>query len=233
MQRATSGALILSCSIRYAAPNLLPGLKGLTLLFLVVYLQDGSLNVPGTCVRSRDGTERLSVQDSYDPHSTAFASNRKQGLGGLGLRSWRITEGPIAVNQGGLEADFVAEATHQGFPGVVCGGILGCLVESHGNWTAALAMMDEAKLSAPPLTVTASFQVDCLKPTPIDRELKLISHVTEMNSKRAKVVVDIYCDLSRNPESPPALGDSEAERELSLCARGTGVFMKIGAIRAL
>ena len=75
-------------------------------------MQDGSLNTPGSCIRSKDGTERLSVQDSYDPNSTAFAASAN----GLGLKSWRIEEGPITVNKGGLEADFVAGEAHQVCP---------------------------------------------------------------------------------------------------------------------
>ena len=44
-------------------------------------------------------------------------------------------------------------------PGIINGGIVSSLFDCHGNWTAAIALMDKAKLPRPPLTLTAELLV--------------------------------------------------------------------------
>ena len=44
-------------------------------------------------------------------------------------------------------------------PGIINGGIVSALFDCHGNWTAAIALMDRAKLPRPPLTLTAELLV--------------------------------------------------------------------------
>ena len=130
---------------------------------------DGTRNDPGSCV-AQPGTTRLSIQESYDPNGVAFASG-PSNPDGLGLRSYR------GQAPGSLDAEFTARAAHQGFPGIVCGGILGALCESHANWTAAISIMDHFSTPSPPLTVTHSFTVELLSPTPVDEPLLLRSRV--------------------------------------------------------
>ena len=36
------------------------------------------------------------------------------------------------------------EEHHQAFPGMINGGIIGTLLDCHGNWTAAIALMDKS-----------------------------------------------------------------------------------------
>ena len=40
------------------------------------------------------------------------------------------------------------------FPGIINGGIVSAIFDCHGNWTAAIALMDKACLPKPPLTLT-------------------------------------------------------------------------------
>eukprot|EP00798_Chlamydomonas_sp_ICE-L_P002805 gene2805-12680_t len=72
---------------------------------------------------------------------------------GLHLRSHRVTNG--------LEATVVIPSKFCAFPGVINGGILSTLVDCHGNWTAAIALMDRSCLPKPPLTMTSNAQVHC------------------------------------------------------------------------
>ena len=45
------------------------------------------------------------------------------------------------------------------------GGAIGALFDCHGNWTAAIALMDHSSLSKPPLTLTTEVQVwSCCAP---------------------------------------------------------------------
>ena len=75
----------------------------------------------------------LSVQEEFAPNSICFGcgpANTK----GLKIRSFRT--------ENGLYMEFNPEEHHQAFPGMVNGGILGALLDCHGNWTAAVAIMD-------------------------------------------------------------------------------------------
>ena len=44
---------------------------------------------------------------------------------------------------------FEPEEHHQAFPGMINGGIIGTLLDCHGNWTAAVAIMDDQGLDEP------------------------------------------------------------------------------------
>ena len=70
---------------------------------------------------------------------------------GLQLKSFRIDKG--------LEAHIQLPKTYQAFPGIMNGGAVGGLFDCHGNWTAAIALMDHSSLPKPPLTLTTEVLV--------------------------------------------------------------------------
>ena len=74
------------------------------------------------------------------------------------------------------------------------GGILGTLLDCHSNWTAAMHLMREAGLGAPPCTVTAEFHVRLLRVTPSTGPLSLRAHVVESAAHRATVEATIEAD---------------------------------------
>lgn len=55
---------------------------------------------------------------------------------------------------GGLEATLTLDKKYCAFPGIINGGIVSAIFDCHGNWTAAIALMDRACLPKPPLTLT-------------------------------------------------------------------------------
>ena len=73
---------------------------------------------------------------------------------GLHLKSFRVDNG--------LSATVCLDKKYQAFPGIINGGIISALFDCHGNWTAAIALMDRAKLPRPPLTLTAELLVCAL-----------------------------------------------------------------------
>jgi hypothetical protein len=75
---------------------------------------------------------------------------------GLHLESFRV--------QNGLSATVQLASKYQAFPGIINGGIISALFDCHGNWTAAIALMDRAKLPRPPLTLTAELLVSSASP---------------------------------------------------------------------
>ncbi|KAF8072597.1 hypothetical protein HT031_000257 [Scenedesmus sp. PABB004] len=164
-----------------------------------------------------EGTEEIAVQVAYTPKSQCFGCGPAHP-DGLHLRSMRIDSG--------LEARISLPAKYCAFPGILNGGILSTLLDCHGNWTAAIALMDRSCLPKPPLTLTASMLVSYKEPTPPDTELIVRSHVVAVREGqtglgKAAVEVDVALLL-------PQPGGGE-----KLLVQGTGIFKRLGALRAL
>ncbi len=88
---------------------------------------------------------------------------------------------------------FTPEKYHTAVPGYVYGGLIASLIDCHGTGTAALAAYRAENRdydSLPPFRfVTASLQIDFLKPTPLGVELELKGKIIEI--KRKKVISEI------------------------------------------
>jgi len=80
---------------------------------------------------------------------------------------------------------------HSAIPGYVYGGLIASLIDCHSTGTAAAAAYRQAGRpmgTEPELRfVTASLQVDYLKPTPLDVELEIRGQVEEIKGR--KVIV--------------------------------------------
>lgn len=142
---------------------------------------------------------KKSVQDAYAPNSICFGcgpSNKE----GLQIKSYRTEEG--------LEMEFECEEKHQAFPGVINGGLIGSLIDCHGNWTAAIAIMDKNGLDAPQCTVTAQYEVKLKRPTPFGSKLMLKSRVLALQTDRAEVIIEL-------------------KAEGKTCATGRGLFVAV------
>ena len=155
-----------------------------------------SLSLPK---RSMAREEKQSVQEKHAPSSICFGCGpaNKQGLK---IRSFRTDNG--------LEMEFDASEEHQAFPGMINGGIIGTLLDCHGNWTAAIALMDKTGDSEPPCTVTASYNVKLRRPTPYGTTLRVTGEVTSIEKDRAFVRMSLFA------------GDKE-------CATGEGLFVAV------
>ena len=82
------------------------------------------------------------------------------------------------------------------------GGIIGALLDCHGDWTAIWSMMQRDELTEAPCMVTAEFSVKLLRPTPTDRELVIHGRTVELGRRHAVVestlgVEDEVCARSR------------------------------------
>jgi acyl-coenzyme A thioesterase PaaI-like protein len=119
-----------------------------------------------------------SLQDRFAPGDRCFGcgpANEK------GLRLKSRLHGDEVV------AEWTPDAHHEAFPGVLNGGIIGALLDCHGNWTAAWHFMARDGLEKPPTTVTAEFHVRLRKPTPSKAPVRLRAHVAESSGRRATV----------------------------------------------
>ena len=141
----------------------------------------------------------LGVQHQYAPSSICFGCG-PANVDGLQIKSYRI--------ENGLRMSFIPDAHHQAFPGMINGGIIGTLLDCHGNWTAAMALMDQDGSDEPPCTVTASYSVQLRRPTPNDTELHITSQVVSIEGN--KVNVELLM-----------------EAEGKVCATGKGLFVAV------
>lgn len=91
-------------------------------------------------------------------------------------------------------ARFTPKPYHMAVPGYVYGGLLASLIDCHGTGTAAAAGYRAAGRtmgSEPALRyVTASLQVNYLRPTPIDGILEIRGRIKEVKGR--KVIVEAW-----------------------------------------
>lgn len=139
------------------------------------------------------------VQRQYAANSICFGCGPANELG-LQINSYRTEQG--------LELRFTPSEEHQAFPGMVNGGIIGTLMDCHGHWAAAIALMDEQNLDEPPCTVTASYSISLRRPTPTDSELVITAYAEDINENR----VNVRMELKANDK---------------ICATGKGLFVAV------
>ena len=128
---------------------------------------------------------RESLQDRYAPDNRCFGcgpSNEK----GLQIKSF--PEGDDMV------AEFTPGPEHEAFDNMLCGGIIGTLLDCHMNWTAAFHLMEINTLDGPPCTVTAEYTVKMQQPTPTGGKLRVIAWVKKASTDRALVAGHIEAD---------------------------------------
>lgn len=93
---------------------------------------------------------------------------------------------------------FMPKDYHTAIPGYVYGGLIASLIDCHGTGTAALAAYRAENREHDTLPahrfVTASLQVDYLRPTPIGSELELRGKIIEIKGK--KVISEITVSLN-------------------------------------
>jgi acyl-coenzyme A thioesterase PaaI-like protein len=126
-----------------------------------------------------------SLQERYAPDSICFGCG-PANADGLHVRSF--PEGDETV------AAWTPSAHHEAFPGVLNGGIIGTLLDCHGNWTAAHHLMRRTGADHPPTTVTAEYSIRLVRPTPSGRELRLRANVVSSSDARATVEGSIEVD---------------------------------------
>jgi len=120
------------------------------------------------------------VQDFYpDDVAHCFGCGR---LNREGHQLKTVWEGDETVSR------FTPESYHTAIPGYVYGGLVASLLDCHGTGGAAAAMLREEGREIgegeAPRFVTASLQVDFLKPTPLGPELEVRGRVMEITDRK-------------------------------------------------
>jgi acyl-coenzyme A thioesterase PaaI-like protein len=94
---------------------------------------------------------------------------------------------------------FTPKPEHLALPGFVYGGLVASLIDCHGTGSAALALHlknghEVGDGSEPPRFVTASLNVNFVKPTPHGVPLKAIGSVTEIHPKKFRVETEVFAN---------------------------------------
>lgn len=93
---------------------------------------------------------------------------------------------------------FIPKIYHIAIPGYVYGGLIASLIDCHAMGTAALASYRadgrEPGTMPPYRYVTASLQIDYLKPTPLGVELELRGKVLELKGKKVISEITVSAD---------------------------------------
>lgn len=118
------------------------------------------------------------LQEAHSPQSVCFGCGPMNEKG-LRIRSFPQGDECVAI--------WRPETHHEAFPGMLNGGIIGSLLDCHSNWTAAWALMKQARTDHPPCTVTADYLIKLKRPTPSHQPVELRAYVAEIQEDRATI----------------------------------------------
>ena len=130
-----------------------------------------------------------SLQERFAPATRCFGCG-PANANGLHIGSREAMNG----RDGELVATWRAQPHHAAFENVLNGGIVGTLLDCHGNWTAAMRIMRDRGLDRPPGCVTADYAIRLRRPTPVDRELGLHAWPVSLDGDRVVVDGEIVVD---------------------------------------
>ncbi len=133
---------------------------------------------------------KKAVQDFYpDDFAQCYGCGRLNEFGHQIKTYW---DGDETVTK------FYPKPYHTALPGYVYGGLLASLIDCHGTGTAALAAFRNENRDVdtlPPFRfVTASLQVDYLKPTPIGVELEIRGRVVELKGRKVISEMSLFAN---------------------------------------
>lgn len=142
----------------------------------------------------------VALQDLAAPDGVCFGCGSKNEHG-LRIKSYWDADGIHIV------ATHTPDARYVGWPTLVYGGLIGCLVDCHSNWTAMAYHYRAEGREAGTLPrvdcVTGSLGVKYIKPTPMGVPLRLKARVEGEVARKTRVLCEVYAG-----DVLTALGDS-------------------------
>lgn len=144
--------------------------------------------------------QQSSLQDIIAPDGVCFGCGAKNKHG-LQIKSYWDTDAKHVI------ARFTPDDRYVGWPSLVYGGLISCLIDCHSNWT-VMANHYRAENREPGSLpridcVTGTLNVKYIKPTPMGVPLLLKAHVDGEVLKKTRVICEVYAN-----EVLTALGDS-------------------------
>lgn len=136
-------------------------------------------------------SEKQAIQDIYpDDYAWCYGCGRLNEKGHHFKTYWEVDH-TVTI--------YTPDPAHTAIPGFVYGGVLASLVDCSGTGSAALALHrknghEVGDGAVAPRFVTASLNVNYLRPTPQNVPLKAIGTVEEIHPKKWKVFLDVYAN---------------------------------------
>ena len=129
------------------------------------------------------------LQDIIAPDGVCFGCG-PQNPNGLQIKSY--WEGEYVIMH------YTPLACHVGWPSLVYGGLISCLIDCHSNWT-AIAHHYRAENRAPGSRpriecVTGSLGIKYIKPTPIGVPLFLKANIEGDIGRKTRVLCEVYAN---------------------------------------
>lgn len=131
----------------------------------------------------------IALQDIIAPDGVCFGCGPKN-VNGLRIKSYWDTDNVHVITTHMPEAHYV------GWPSLVYGGLISCLVDCHSNWTVMANHYRVENREAGTLPridcVTGSLSVKYIKPTPMGVLLTLKARIEGEVSRKTRVVCEVY-----------------------------------------
>lgn len=120
-----------------------------------------------------------SLQQLYAPENRCF------GCGPANPRGLRIESFPAEGDE--VVCEWTPRKHHEAFEGCLNGGIIGALLDCHGNWATGWHLMRRDGLDRPLVTVTAEYRVKLRRPTPTAGSVHLAARAVSSDGPRVVV----------------------------------------------
>jgi hypothetical protein len=145
-------------------------------------------------------TDILALQDLGNPDGVCFGCG-PMNLHGLQIKSYWDTDDKHII------MTYVPDDRYLGWPSLVYGGLISCLIDCHSNWT---AMANHYRIqgrevgSLPRIhCVTGFLGVKFIRPTPMGVPLVFKARIEGNIERKTRVLCEVYAD-----DVMTALGDS-------------------------
>jgi hypothetical protein len=145
-------------------------------------------------------TKHYALQDLGAPDGVCFGCGSKN-MYGLRIKSYWDDDNLHIITK------HLPDARYTGWPSLVYGGLISCLIDCHSNWTAIANhyRIESREVGTLPRIecVTGSLGVKYIKPTPMSVPLTLKARVEGKVERKTRVLCEVYAD-----DTLTVLGDS-------------------------
>lgn len=144
--------------------------------------------------------QKIALQDLTAPDGVCFGCG-PQNAHGLRIKSYWDEDNIHVITT------HVPDTRYIGWPSLVYGGLISCLVDCHSNWTvmAHHYLAEEREVGSLPRIdcVTGTLSVKYIKPTPMGVPLTLKARIEGKVDRKTRILCEVYAG-----EVLTALGDS-------------------------
>lgn len=136
-------------------------------------------------------TNTPALQDLAAPDGICFGCG-SQNAHGLKIKSYWADDNTHVI------ATYTPAEHYTGWPSLVYGGLIACLIDCHSNWTVMAHHYRNENREPGTLPridcVTGSLNIKYIKPTPMGAPLTLKAHVEGNIERKTRVICNVYAN---------------------------------------